>query len=381
MVKPDYKNSILNLINTIIYLGQGNPKYEIFEEYLKFKNKKNIVLFVIDGLGYNYILKYGMDSFLGKRLNRKITSVFPSTTASAITTFVSGLPPEKHGLTGWYMYLKEIGAASLTLPFSPRYDWGTYAKYNVKIEDVYDFPNITSQIERESYAIVVDYLKDSDYTSFFSGSATKLGYDNLTEYFDQTMIAVNDTVTPKFVYAYWSVFDKKCHQKGTDHHEIHEHFEELNVKFEEFYDKMPEDTVCFITADHGLLNCSKEHQLHMDDFPEIRDTLVLPLCGEPRHPYCYVNPSDVDKFKELVKTQLGDVCDLVSAEDMIEQKFFGLGEPTKKFKQRIGHFNLLMKDDYALFDNVLGEEPAEFVGLHGGTTKEEMEVPVFIFEK
>jgi predicted AlkP superfamily pyrophosphatase or phosphodiesterase len=381
MVKPDYNNSILNLINTIIYLGNGQPKYDIFDDYKKFKDKKNIVLFVIDGLGYHYIKEHAQNSFLAKYLDRKVTSVFPSTTASAITTYVSGLPPEKHGLTGWFMYLKEIGAASLALPFSPRYDWGTYAKYDINITDVYDFPNITSQINRESYAIVVDYLKDSDYTSYFCGSAEKFGYNNLNEYFLQTLNAINNSDNSKFVYSYWSVFDKKCHQLGTNHPEVHAHFQEIDTQFETFINNMPEDTICFISADHGLLNCKKESQLHINDFPDIKETLLLPLCGEPRNPYCYINFNEVDKFKSLVSSQLGHACEIVPANDMISQQFFGTGSPEKKFMQRIGHFNLLMKEDYALFDNVLGETPAEFVGLHGGTTKEEMEVPIFVIEK
>ncbi|PID28481.1 MAG: hypothetical protein CSB55_04825 [Candidatus Cloacimonadota bacterium] len=381
MIKPDYNNSILNLINTIIYLGGGKNNYSLFDEYKKYKDKKNIILFVIDGLGFHYLQKHGKNSFLADKLSRKITSVFPSTTASAITTYVSGLPPEKHGLTGWFMYLKELGSVALTLPFCPRYNWEPYSKYGVKIEDVYDFTNVASQIKRKSYAVVAEKLRVSDYTRFLAKSAESLGYENLDDYFKLTQQALSDNEKPKFIYSYWSLLDKLCHINGTDHEEVHKHFNDIDRGFEKFFGSMPEDTVCFISADHGLLDCREESKMHIAEFPEIRDTLVLPLCGEARHPYCYVNPGDTEKFHSLAKDKLGDICEVVSAEDMIEQKFFGFGHPADKFRRRIGHFNLLMKEDYALFDNVLGESPVRFPGLHGGTSKEEMEVPLCVMEK
>jgi hypothetical protein len=49
-----------------------------------------------------------------------MTSVFPSTTASAITAFMTGLAPAQHGLTGWHMHLDEIDQTLAILPLTPR---------------------------------------------------------------------------------------------------------------------------------------------------------------------------------------------------------------------------------------------------------------------
>jgi len=56
------------------------------------KKFKNVVLIVIDGLGYNY-LKKQENSFLLNNLKTSLTSTFLSTTACANTSFSVGYPP------------------------------------------------------------------------------------------------------------------------------------------------------------------------------------------------------------------------------------------------------------------------------------------------
>ena len=51
-------------------------------------------------------------TILSENLIGSMTSVFPATTASAITTFATGLAPQQHAFTGWFMFLKEIGCAN-----------------------------------------------------------------------------------------------------------------------------------------------------------------------------------------------------------------------------------------------------------------------------
>src|ERR671925_563676 len=53
---------------------------------------------------------------LARRRRGSLTSVFPSTTASAITTSYTGRTPLEHGLTGWFTYFGEAGCVSAALP-------------------------------------------------------------------------------------------------------------------------------------------------------------------------------------------------------------------------------------------------------------------------
>tara|TARA_Y100000310_G_scaffold314015_1_gene362999 strand:- start:420 stop:752 length:333 start_codon:yes stop_codon:yes gene_type:complete len=92
---PNYKDgSILNLMSSIARAFGTKTKYNPLKllSPKELKNSKNVVLIVIDGLGYDYLQKYGKNSILNKYVKGKITSVFPSATTAAIPVFL----PEHH---------------------------------------------------------------------------------------------------------------------------------------------------------------------------------------------------------------------------------------------------------------------------------------------
>ena len=95
IVLPDYENSILNLINSILHYYHVETKYkgiDILDKKLE-KKYKNIVLIILDGMGENILNRISPNGFLKKHQERKITSVYPSTTTAAMTTYYSGKPP------------------------------------------------------------------------------------------------------------------------------------------------------------------------------------------------------------------------------------------------------------------------------------------------
>ena len=102
MPLPDYQQgSIVNLMSAIIAaLGGHSGLYPPLPEVQKANlgDERNVVLFVIDGLGYEYLTKKAQDSVLAQHLCSRITSVFPTTTATAITTFFTGCAPQQHAL-------------------------------------------------------------------------------------------------------------------------------------------------------------------------------------------------------------------------------------------------------------------------------------------
>ncbi len=64
---------------------------------------------------------------------------------------------------------------------------------------------------------------------------------------------------------------------------------------------------------------------------------------------------------------------------LLAGEYFGLGEPHPRLADRIGHYVLLMKDNFVLRDRLLGEgERPVHVGVHGGTSAAEMYVPLIL---
>ena len=64
--------------------------------------------------------------------------------------------------------------------------------------------------------------------------------------------------------------------------------------------------------------------------------------------------------------------------DLIEQRWFGIGAAHPRLAQRVGHYTLLARENWAITDQILGEKKHRMVGVHGGTTADEMYVPLIL---
>ena len=111
MHKPDYTGGgLINLVASIESALGKTPKYQPLRhlDLSGLKGSRNIVLMIMDGLGYDFVMRHGKGTVLHEHLKGKMTSVFPSSTSAAIPTIFTGLSPQEHGMTGWFMYLREF---------------------------------------------------------------------------------------------------------------------------------------------------------------------------------------------------------------------------------------------------------------------------------
>jgi len=93
MLRPDYAGGgFANLIASIVEACGGAPRHAPLSALpaAELAQAGNVLLLLIDGLGDNYLRREGAGGALLARRRGAITSVFPSTTASAITTSYTG---------------------------------------------------------------------------------------------------------------------------------------------------------------------------------------------------------------------------------------------------------------------------------------------------
>ena len=83
-------------------------------------NPEHLVFVVADGLGVNLLERLPPQAFLRRRLAMELRTVFPSTTAVALTTLATGEWPARHGITGWWTYLREVDGAVTVVRFERR---------------------------------------------------------------------------------------------------------------------------------------------------------------------------------------------------------------------------------------------------------------------
>ena len=108
---PNYKEKcISNLPGTILNLfGLKTRRVLPIDFSAETNNVTKVVLFVLDGFGYNQFRHHSKSTKFLTNLSEKadifpLTSVFPSQTTNALTTLNTGLTPQEHGLFEYYLY-------------------------------------------------------------------------------------------------------------------------------------------------------------------------------------------------------------------------------------------------------------------------------------
>ncbi len=379
---PDYRNgSIVNLMASVrAGLGSGDGLYAPLSELPpdELAEARNVLLLVVDGLGYEYLLGRG-ETRLGQHLRARLTSVFPSTTASAITTFLTGTAPQQHGLTGWFMYFRELGTVSAVLPFTPRYGGPSFGKCGIDPASFFGHRPLFDELAVPSHVLSPANIVESDYSRSHCGRAHRSGYRNMEEFFASLGPILSHGRGRKYVYAYWSEFDSLAHHYGIGSRRVAGHFASLDAGFSALCEGLQgSDTLVVVTADHGLVDTDKRSRLWLEDHPELAETLALPLCGEPRVVYCYVRPDRRTQFLDYVRSALADQSDLFLSEGLVERGFYGHGPVHPRLRERIGDYALLMKGNYVLRDRLPAEQPPTHVGVHGGVSAAEMYVPLIV---
>ena len=124
--RPDYAGrGIANLMVTLEHaLGHAGAREDMPPctalPEAELREARHVVLLVVDGMGALQLRTHAPDGALANARIADLTSVFPSTTASAVSTYLTGDAPLAHGLTGWHMWFRELGVVAAPLPFKTR---------------------------------------------------------------------------------------------------------------------------------------------------------------------------------------------------------------------------------------------------------------------
>jgi len=381
-VHPDYQgSSIVNLMSSIMaaygYDSEYYPPLTSLPPAL-LQEAKNVVLLVIDGLGYDYLLQQG-SSTLQRYLQNSITSVAPPTTATAITTFLTGLAPQQHGLTGWYTYFREMGSVLAVLPFKTRGSSIPLGTAGISAEVFFGHVPVFNHLAVRSYSVSPEWIAESDFNRSHLGCAEVIPYRNVIDCFTAIAQLTRAHHERKYIYAYWPGFDSLAHEHGVGSQLTRNHLIELdNCIAGLLGDLAGTDTLVIITADHGFVDVPPENVIRLESHPELKDCLSAPLCGEQRFAYAYVRTEKHQEFEQYVNTHLDSAIELYTSEELRHRNLYGLGPSHPELATRTGDYTLVMQHGYAIKDQIPGEGPFTMLGYHGGLSAEEMNVPLIV---
>ena len=379
-MRPDYEGgSLVNLVASIVAARGGNALHSPLKNlpHEKLHDARNVVLLIIDGLGDNYLMRSGAGSTLAQRRRASMTSVFPSTTASAITTSYTGCTPLEHGLTGWFTYFGEAGCVAASLPFRSRGDMLPLRNRGVTPEQIYVAASLFESLPVRSIVVTYKDIIDSEYNSRHCRGAERVPYETLEEMILQIDAAVKSGPERKFVYAYWPVYDMLSHRFGSASAESYAAFQAVDAAFEVLLTRLSgSESVIIATADHGFIDVPPNESLELP--PALASMLRFPLCGERRVVYCHVH--DPMAFMKRAKDWLGERADVMPSRQLVDEGWFGPGTPHPRFAERVGDVALVMRGRYTVKDWTAGESRHLHIGNHGGTHEDEMLIPLVMEE-
>ena len=371
--KPDYDNCLVNLSNSILKLfgaPTSAPTLKMADRILE-EEHKNVVLLLMDAMGISILEKHlEPDGFLRSHLAGNYSSVFPPTTVAATTSVLSGLYPNEHGWLGWDMYYPDLGKnVTVFMNTDQLEETEDSTPENPKLKELKPAADFNAAFRYCPYKNIIQRINEAGRKAYAS-----MPY---LEPFPQDLDAILDRInelcrTPekKFIYAYWNEPDSTMHQFGPDSNEAHELMISLEKRLEEFASGLS-DTLLLITADHSQV-WSRNHCLM--DHPEILRCLVRLPSIEPRALNLFVKEEYLEDFPKIFKETFKDKFLLLTKEEIIEQKLFGIGKEHKIFRDSLGDYIAIAVSDESIF--ITHKEAEMMPGGHAGLTKEEMEIPL-----
>ncbi|WP_295455704.1 alkaline phosphatase family protein [uncultured Thiodictyon sp.] len=378
--KPDYAGGgIVNLMASIIQARGGRSDYPqlTLMPALEPARATNILLLVIDGLGADWLAEHSPQGILHRHQVGTMTTVFPSTTATAITSFLTGDGPLQHGLTGWYTWFAELACVMTVLPGVPRYGGVPYRKAGIDPRRLFGHRSVFDRIRTRALVVSPNRIARSDFNLAHTGAAQVLPYADLHDLFRQSARALRRDRVPKYLYCYWPDLDSIGHHQGMGSAAAVAHLQQIEQALADFLVAAAgTDTLVLVTADHGQLDTGPADLIDLADHPDLADCLALPLCGEPRAAFCYLRLGRERPFLDYCRGPLGDLVEVCPSRDLMDAGYFGLGPAHPRFTERIGDYCLLPRGRRILRQLLPFEQPKPLIGQHGGLSRTELLVPL-----
>lgn len=353
-------------------------------------NRRHLMLVVLDGLGWE-ILQRGlpfMDMPPEIQLSR-ISSVFPPTTAAALTSIYTGLPPKEHGYMGWTLYLRKRDYLVNVLP---GYVIGKGLAHGDLADQVYgDLPlrSLFTQVQEEGdgrscFLVSPHSFRSSSYSRMVGKDAQPIHYKREKDFIRALFSSVKKHQNEKtFTLAYSENPDKMIHKSGTESAGLQAYLVKLSHDMCKLASRLRgTDTLVSITADHGLVPMNTYHSIN--EIPEIMELLVRPPFPESRFCSFFVKSGKKEEFRRRFMDLAGGDFWLLEREEFLELGLLGPGKEHPLLESFLGDFIAIALGGSGIKhyggDRARKRKPGQFKAHHAGITAGEMQVPLMVMD-
>ena len=354
---PEESVSLADVVPSCLVSLGWNPE----PARIPLERRHSIILFVVDGLGssnLNDARAYLRFVASGEPLASDVRTVFPSTTASALSTLVTGTRPEVHGITGYRVwdtrtesFVNQLNGLTLS-----DVDAGWMRAPSL----------LTVAAEKGNPVFVVGHPR------FESSALTRMLYRGCTYVVarsveDKVSAVLNLMMNGRrgLFLVYVSDLDEAAHAVGVNSTVWTDRAEELDGQVRRCVAQCATDVLILLTADHGVVDISSSGHIDFGLGAEMEG--VLAVGGEPR---CLQLKLEVGVSVDLVATKwrenYGNVAEVYAPRSS-----------STDVTDRLPDLYVEAKQGFVFYD---GREPdsaaRNMVGQHGGRTLTEAAIPL-----
>ena len=324
------------------------------------RDAHQVVLLVLDGLGWDQFVEGRRHMpTLATFDGGPVTTVVPSTTATALTSITTGLTPGEHGLVGYRM---DVGGEVLNV-----LRWSTPAgdaRRKHEPKRLQPFAPFMGQ------PVPVVTKADFDRTGF---TDAHLRGGRLVGWRAASSLAVTVggllRAGEPLIYAYYDGIDKIAHERGFGQYYEAE-LRSADDIVEQVRDQLTDDAALLVTADHGQVDVGTNTRALGADVLK----LTKFLSGEGRFRWLHARPGANGELLDAALGAHSDVAWVMSRQELIDGGWFG-PVVSPPIAARLGDVAVITKAPISFLDPD-DSGPYPLVCRHGSLTSAEMLVPL-----
>jgi Type I phosphodiesterase / nucleotide pyrophosphatase len=327
---------------------------------------EQVVLLLLDGLGWLQLQDRTHLTPTMASLDREpISSVAPTTTATALTSLALGVAPAAHGIVGYKFVVNGPSGREVL----------NVLRWSTRSGDARQFlPPRRVQPLTAFGGVAVPVVTKADFSNSGFTQAHQRGAREVPWHVPSSIpslvrrLLLDDEA---LVYAYYDGVDRVAHATGLGElYDAELGFVDWLVG--EMLSSMPPGTVLAVVADHGQVDVGPRAALVV---PEVAAESEL-FSGEARFRWLHGRPGRAEALVELAHAHYDAEAWVATREEIIDTGVLG-GVPSEEAIERLGDVALIPLGVNAYLDPTDAGD-AKLVCRHGGLSPEEVLVPLLV---
>lgn len=319
------------------------------------------VLLVLDGLGWDQLqARLHLAPTIAAMDGGAITTVAPSTTATAMSSLTLGMAPGEHGVVGYRInvhgdvlnvlrWTTPRGDVRLSIPpheFQPREAFLGHR------------PPVVTRAEFDGTGFTGAHLAGVRLKGWRTTSTLVVEVRQLLRGGEP------------FVYAYYDGIDKVAHEYGVASEHYDAELQAVDRLVADLLGSLPARTTLVLTSDHGQVDVGAS--IRPIDARVMAH--VAMLSGEGRFRWLHAVPGHARQLHEAVLEAHGDEAWVRSREEVVAEEWLG-PKLSGTASERLGDVALAASEPVA-FQDPRDTGPYRLQARHGSLTSAEMRIPL-----